>query len=216
MVNTIIFDLDGTLLDTLTDIASAMNRTFIAFSLPPQPLSVYQQLVGGGSRNMVDSLVPEHLDRQRIFDHYLTDYQHNLLVDTRPYPGLHQVLRDFQQAGIKLAVVTNKHHHQAVFLLEQLFDDIHFHSVQGLLDGIAKKPHPQMAITALQQAGSLAQETLFVGDTETDMKTANAAAIKAVYAHWGYGDFAAMADVLVEFTITQISDLPPLIQASAS
>ncbi|WDE05954.1 L-tyrosine/L-tryptophan isonitrile synthase family protein [Thalassomonas viridans] len=218
MVNCILFDLDGTLIDTLTDITNAMNRTFLSFGLPPQPLSVYRKLIGGGSKNMVETLVPEGLDKQRIFAHYLLEYEQHSLVETRPYPGVHQALRQFQQMGLKLVVVTNKHHHQAVSLLTKLFPDIHFHAVQGVVEDMPKKPHPQMALTALAQTACRAQKCLFVGDTATDMKTAQAAGISSVYVSWGYGALSGSAEMpdgrSADFTITNISQLADLVQAS--
>ncbi|WP_281560784.1 L-tyrosine/L-tryptophan isonitrile synthase family protein [Thalassomonas sp. RHCl1] len=217
MVNTIVFDLDGTLIDTLADIANAMNRTFESFDLKPQPLSVYRKLVGGGSKNMVETLVPKELDKQKIFAHYLMEYEQHSLVETRPYPGVHEALRHLQQTGVKLAVVTNKHHQQAIFLLKRLFPDIHFHAVQGVVEGIPKKPHPQMAFTALAQIGTKAEQCLYVGDTITDMKTAHSAGIPSVYVRWGYGELSAAAgtpgEQAPDFSITEISQLLPLVQA---
>ncbi|WDE11300.1 L-tyrosine/L-tryptophan isonitrile synthase family protein [Thalassomonas haliotis] len=212
MVKAILFDLDGTLIDTLADIAGAMNRTFASFDLPSQPLSVYVKLVGGGSKNMVETLVPGHLDKQKVFAHYLMDYEQHSLVETRAYPGVHEALRHFQQAGLKLAVVTNKHHQQAVSLLKSLFPDIHFHAVQGVVEGIAKKPHPQMADTVLAQIDCKAEQCLYVGDTITDMKTAQAAGIPSVYVRWGYGE-GSLDGQAPDFEIAEISQLPVLVQA---
>ena len=214
MVNALVFDLDGTLIDTMADIAAAMNRTLEAFALSPQPLSVYQKLIGGGSRNMVENLVPEGMDKQQVFEHYLADYKQNLQVATQAYPGVHEALRHFQQAGIKLAVVTNKYHQQAQALLKSLFADIRFDAVQGVTDELPKKPHPQMVYSALAQMDSQAGECLYIGDTATDIKTAQAAGIPVVYVHWGYGGgkVPEQADNASDFSIKDISQLLELVQ----
>ena len=214
MIKALIFDLDGTLIDTLKDIMEAMNETLAHFALPTQPITVYQELIGGGSQNMVQSLLSSFAslsssshsllfstsslashsfpNADEVYAFYLRHYGDNLIKQTVVYDGVIAALQQWQEQGIKIAVVTNKHHQQATYLLETLFDTdnakgIHFSHLQGLGDEFPKKPAPDSTLHVLNQLNVKAHEALFIGDTVVDQQTANKAKVEFIFADWGYG-----------------------------
>ncbi|NQZ12971.1 MAG: HAD hydrolase-like protein, partial [Algicola sp.] len=164
MLDCIIFDLDGTLVDTLGDISDAMNKTLAYFGFETKSQDSYSQLIGGGSRNMVDTLVPADI-ASPVYDHFLAQYEYHMTDRTCAYPDVAATLRQLQQDGIKLAVVTNKYYHQAVEIIEALFGDIQFDAIQGYVPGAFKKPHPQTTFAVLDQLYVNPSARLFVGDT---------------------------------------------------
>lgn len=192
MLKGIIFDLDGTLINTLDDIATAMNQTLSAFELPQQPLSVYRQLIGGGSRSMINTIIGNHElsddKKELIFEHYLQQYNNRLVATSKPYQGIAALLQQLQAQHIKLMVVTNKLHHQAVLMLHELLPQVNFDFICGLHGQLAKKPDPQLCHITLKQTGLKPSECLYIGDTATDMLTAQNSSIAAIYVDWGYGN----------------------------
>ncbi len=212
MLDCIIFDLDGTLVDTLGDISDAMNRTLAYFGFETKSQDNYMQLIGGGSRNMVDSLVPADIAAQ-VYDHFLAQYEYHMTDRTCAYPDVAATLRQLQQDGIKLAVVTNKYYHQAVEIIEALFGDIQFDAIQGYVPGAFRKPHPQTTFAVLDQLDVSPSNALFVGDTPTDMKTAAAAGIDSVFVTWGYGELTDADNCQPMKCIDHISGLTEVIQS---
>lgn len=206
MLKCILFDLDGTLVDTLPDIAQAMNNTLTAFGLPTKALSEYRRFIGGGSQQMVEAMVEPGMVTQ-VYQAYLTQYEQNLCDLSSPYQGVAALLAQLKQRQIKLAVITNKHHRQAKRILGELFADIEFDAVHGYLAPIAKKPNPQSTVKVLQQLNIQPQHCLFVGDTAIDMQTAKAADIQSVFVRWGYGQIHATQSYLIDHNIDDIEQL---------
>jgi phosphoglycolate phosphatase len=211
MSKCIIFDLDGTLIDTLPNIANAMNSTLENFGFESKELTTYQSLIGGGSKSMVQYITPQGVDVEAIYSYYLEEYQNTLTKDTTAYPQVHSFLKVSQAKGIKLAVVTNKHHEHANSLLASIFPDIKFSAVFGLVNNASKKPSPETSFKALKQLGKTANEAIFVGDTLTDMKTAKAAGINSIFVEWGYGDKQSLYECPPVHSIKNINELASLV-----
>nr|WP_238937428.1 L-tyrosine/L-tryptophan isonitrile synthase family protein [Pseudoalteromonas sp. S16_S37] len=205
-----IFDLDGTLVDTLKDIAYAMDRTLAHFGLERLGEPVYRQYIGGGSRDMVEHLCPEHLSVDTVYKHYLEEYQTRLCQHTSPYQGVHQALRDFKALGLKVLVVTNKHQSHAQVVLKTLFDDIEFDAIVGANSQFAKKPDPTSTLTVLDRLNLHPSQTLFIGDTSIDINTALAAGVTPVWVAWGYGNISELPNPLI-LQISEITQLGNLV-----
>lgn len=187
MHRAVVFDLDGTLIDTMTDIAHAMDATLSHFGEAPLGVSGYQGFIGGGSKSMAYTLCPNGTEPEQMYQHYLSQYEARLLNNTKPYPGIEACLAHLQAQQIPMAVVTNKHQEQAEVLLAQLFPNIQFAAIFGYREGMAKKPDPASTHAALEAMAVTAAQTMYVGDTQTDMQTADNAGVTPVFVTWGYG-----------------------------
>jgi phosphoglycolate phosphatase len=186
----VIFDLDGTLLDTLTDIADAANRALITRGFPPHERSAYRWFIGDGSAVLVTRALPETQRSaetvQACLKGFIDDYNHNWHRATQPYDGLWDLLGTLLDRKIKLAVVTNKPHRFAVSMMAHYFGDCPFDPILGQQEGVPKKPDPRQALAAAEKMGVKPASCIFIGDSAVDMKTACNAGMQPVGAGWGF------------------------------
>ena len=198
MINTVsfkavLFDLDGTLLDTLEDIASAMNTVLASRGFTPHPIDSYRLFVGDGMKTLVRRTLPsEHSGNLSLIMECLSamreEYSRTCYATTRPYPGIPSLLSALQNSGLKLSVFSNKPDDFTRDMTARYFPDIPFHSVMGLRDGVPKKPAPDGALIIAQSSGISPECFFYLGDTATDMKTALSAGMFAAGAGWGFRD----------------------------
>jgi phosphoglycolate phosphatase len=189
-MNAILFDLDGTLLDTLHDLADAANRVLDHAGLPTHAHSAYRQFIGDGSRMLVTRAIPEdHRTPERIEDlltRFKDDYSRHWKTATRPYPGINALLHELVGRGIPRAVVTNKPHAFAERCVHHFFPDTPFQMIQGQQENFPLKPHPRPALETARHLGVPAPECMLLGDSNVDMQTARAAGMLPVGAAWGF------------------------------
>jgi phosphoglycolate phosphatase len=186
----IIFDLDGTLLDTLTDIADCANRVLAAHGFPSHPAEAYRWFVGDGSAMLMTRALPENQRLPETVQHclrgFITDYNLHWNRATRPYDDILDLLGNLQNRGIKLAVVTNKPHQFTASMMAHYFGQFHFSAILGQQDGIPPKPHPRQALAAAGQMGVAPSACIFIGDSAVDMQTAQKSGMRPVGAAWGF------------------------------
>jgi len=189
-IKAILFDLDGTLLDTLDDLAAAANRVLNQAGLPTHAHSAYRHFIGDGSRMLVTRAIPEdHRTPERIEDlltRFKDDYSRHWKTATCPYPGIQDLLNDLVGRGIRRAVVTNKPQAFAECCVHHFFPDTPFQMVWGQKNGVPLKPHPLPALEAAKQLQVATGECLLLGDSGVDMETARAAGMLPVGAAWGF------------------------------
>lgn len=185
-----IFDLDGTLLDTIRDLANATNYALSQFNFPTHPEDAYRYFVGNGVNKLLERALPEgHKDADSIsmvkheFIRYYTAHGEE---STRPYPGISDLLANLQHKGIMLGVASNKMHAATVTLVHEFFPDIRFTGILGQRDGIPVKPAPDILKEMIDIAGVTAEEALFIGDTSVDATTALNAGMDFVGVLWGF------------------------------
>lgn len=191
----VIFDLDGTLADSLEDIAAAMNRTLQSHRLPVHPVSAYRTFVGDGVRKLVERALPPGTDglREAFLQAYQADYAEHLLEATRLFPGIPEVLEGLQRAGVPVGVLSNKPDLPTRRMVDALCNRWEFRAVLGERPGVPRKPDPVSAL-ALADALSVPPESMaFVGDTGVDMLTARSASMRPVGVLWGFRPHEVLA-----------------------
>jgi phosphoglycolate phosphatase len=185
-----IFDLDGTLLDSLHDIGAAMNHALAAHGLPVHPLADYRRFVGEGVRVLVSRAVPAGQEalHEPVLAAYKAFYAGHQLDHTRPYPGMLELLARLQGEGLKLAVLSNKPDADTKRLVAALLPDVRFGAVYGERAGVPRKPDPTSALGVAAELGVVPGDCAFIGDTAVDMDTARAAGMYGVGVTWGFRD----------------------------
>lgn len=189
--NAVIFDLDGTLLDTLSDIAEASNRSLAEFGFPVHPLQQYRKLVGDGVfilfRRALPAGVAEDpvvVDQCVVAFHRHYDQLWN--ATSRPYSGIPELLDELSARGLRMGVLSNKPHEFTVECVRYFFPKIPFGAVLGHRADVPRKPDPAGVEEILQTLGATADECLYLGDTNTDMQTAHNSGCTAVGVSWGF------------------------------
>jgi phosphoglycolate phosphatase len=187
-MNAVIFDLDGTLIDSLADIGSAMNRTLERHGLPTHSLAAYRTFVGEGVEKLTERALPA--DRQelkeRIALDYRRDYAAHALGETKLYPGIPAMLDALSARGNRLAILSNKPHEPTQALVKSLLSRWQFDMALGERPSVERKPHPRAALEIAQALQKSPGECYFVGDTAIDMRTAVAAKMTPVGVLWGF------------------------------
>lgn len=193
MTKLAIFDLDGTLIDTIEDLGTAVNHALGLRGLALHSMAEYKDMVGHGVRNLVKDALAGSLGRQpedALVDSALADfvdyYVAHIDVHTRPYPGIQALLSKLQGKGLKLAVASNKFQEGAEKLVKEFFPDIRFVAVLGNSPELPLKPDAAVVQLVLDKAGVSREEAVFVGDSATDMKTAANGGVRSIGVSWGF------------------------------
>ncbi len=186
----VIFDLDGTLLNTIADLAVATNEALKAMGYPTHSEEIIQTFVGNGVSKLLERSMPEDKRTEEniaLIRKYFTAYydQHNADLST-PYPGIADMLSRLQEAGVMLAVASNKYQSATEKLVAHYFPHINFVCVLGQRPGIPIKPSPDIVHEIIEKANVSKSETLYVGDSGVDMQTAQNAHVDAIGVSWGF------------------------------
>jgi len=187
MYRAVLFDLDGTLTDTLQDIADAMNRALRLHGLEEWPVGAYRYLVGNGARILAQRCVRERQElAEAVRQTYQAYYETHNLVQTRPYEGIPELLQALHAQGLALAVFSNKPDADTKAVVRHFFPEIPFRVVRGQVEGVPVKPDPAGALAVATELGIAPTDFLYLGDTATDMECARAAGMHPVGAVWGF------------------------------
>ncbi|MDP2847099.1 MAG: HAD family hydrolase [Humidesulfovibrio sp.] len=194
----IIFDLDGTLLDTLTDLADSGNAALAALGLPPHPEDAYRYFVGLGIEELVRRMLPEHrrdpATTQEAVALTSKEYKRRWKDKTRPYEGIPELLENLRQRGLPVCVLSNKPQVYTDLTVQEFFPGWPFAFVRGARPEVPNKPHPAGALALAKDLNLSPGSVLFVGDTATDMRTAHGAGMLPVGVLWGFRDEAELND----------------------
>ena len=190
MKKLVIFDLDGTLLDTIADLAESANYALKQLDYPTHPVDAIRTFVGNGINKLLERALPAHEQTEenimRMRSHFVPYYDiHNADLST-PYPGIVSLLEDLQAKGILIAVASNKYQEATVKLVKQYFPNIDFVEILGQREGINVKPDPSIVFDILQKANLSKENVLYVGDSGVDMQTAINAEVDAIGVTWGF------------------------------
>lgn len=192
----VIFDLDGTLVDSVADIARALNTALAGANLPPLPLGTVSRFVGDGAAKLIERASPPVLaareQQAALLARFMAAYTANVCVESRLYPGVADLLGALGHAGVTAAVLTNKPGNLARELLRALGAADHFVAVIGDGDGFPRKPDPTAARQVMQRAGANASRSAVLGDGLPDIRLAHAVPCAAIAAGWGYTSTTAL------------------------
>lgn len=185
-----IFDLDGTLLNTIADLAHSTNYALNKLGYPMHEIEKYNFMVGNGINKLFERALPEGEKTEenvlRVRKEFIPYYDIHNADDSRPYPGIPELLSYLQSEGILLAVASNKYQAATEKLVAHYFPEIHFTAVFGQREGVNVKPDPTVVFDILQLAGTAKEEVLYIGDSGVDMQTAANAGVTACGVIWGF------------------------------
>ncbi|MCT7444578.1 HAD family hydrolase [Aliarcobacter cryaerophilus] len=214
MKKTVIFDLDGTLLDSIEDIASSMNKVLESLQLPTHKIEDYKHFVGGG----VDILVENALNNQskeikdEVIKRFKIEYDGKLHSKTLPYDGIYELLDELKKLDINLAVLSNKPHEFTVSYVNHFFKNYNFKQIHGQKKDVPKKPDPKAALDIVKCLDSSCENTYFVGDTKIDMQTAKSANMTAIGVLWGFRDEKELRDFGADFIVSNPLEILKIIK----
>lgn len=216
MEKAVLFDLDGTLADTLPDLAAATNAALRENGFPECPLGDYPHMVGNGARLLVQRALHEAATDdtvEQVLASFLRIYDELCLREVRLYPGIDETVRRLHEAGYHLLVVTNKPQQQADKIVRHFFGDTLFEGVYGGGSAYPKKPDPTSAQLALRQVNADPAASWFVGDSDVDVLTAKAAHLRCVGAAWGFRGEAELRRAGADAVAMTAADILPCILA---
>ena len=188
MYKAVLFDMDGTVLDTVGDLTDAINVSLEKFGFPVKSQEEVKSFLGKGPAHFVNCAVPEGTDeatRRQVLAFYEPYYDSHCQIKTAPYPGIMELLHCLKNRGIQLAVISNKQEPAVKALAARHFGDLLALAV-GTSDSIPCKPNPAAVLSAMGELGVEKSETLYVGDMDVDLNTARNAGIDCVCVAWGF------------------------------
>ena len=188
----VIFDLDGTLLDTLRDLGEAVNAVLRKHGFSEHPLDSYRYFVGEGVETLIRLALPEQERVDSMIKKLLVEireeYEQRWRIHTRAYPGVPDMLKGLELRKVPKTVLSNKVHHVTVEMVKSLLGTWSFETVRGALPGVPRKPDPKVALEIAREMNIPPAEVVFVGDTGIDMQTARTAGMYAAGVLWGFRD----------------------------
>ena len=204
-----IFDLDGTLLDTLEDLADAVNYAMRKNEFPERSLSEVRSFVGDGIRLLVKRSSPEGIEDavlEQAFADFRDYYSVHYMDKTKPYPGIEAMLRALKAQGKRLCVISNKVDYAVKLLMDQFFPGF-FETVLGEREGIRRKPAPDSLLAVMEELGLSKEECVYIGDSDTDILTAKNAGIDPISVSWGFRTEEFLKEHGAEKIVNKVEDL---------
>lgn len=211
----VLFDLDGTLLDSVEDLKDSMNSVLESYGFPTHDTESYKYFVGNGMRNLVARALPPEERSQSMIDKCLAqmqkEYSKRWANKSKPYEGIPELLDALRDNNIKIAVLSNKVHEFTTLIVDKFFSKWNFDMVLGERASVPRKPDPSGALEIASNLGIPPEEFLYLGDSGTDMETANAAKMHAVGVLWGFRKadelLAAGAKILIHHPLELLNYL---------
>lgn len=218
---TIVFDLDGTLIDTAPDLVDTLNVVFAREGLPPVPYESARNMIGGGARGMIargleaDGRVMDPTKLETLFIDFIAHYTDHIADRSRPFPGLIDALDKLSARGCRLAVCTNKLERLSLLLLRALKLDDRFAAICGQDTFDIQKPDPEVLRRTIATAGGDPRRAIMIGDSVTDIRTARAAGVPVIAVDFGYSE-KPVAEYEPDHVISHYSQLPDTVAAIIS
>lgn len=211
MKSFVIFDLDGTLLNTIEDLGNAVNYALDNMGFPTHAITAYTTMVGNGVRKLIERALPVEARNPQITDrmlvHFRKFYDEHCCDLTVPYPGIPEVLKHLTERGVNLGVTSNKYQSAVTKIIEHYFPDANWKAVLGSNPGIPTKPDPSIVFEALNLWPTPKKEVLYIGDSGVDMETARRACVESVGVSWGFRHVEELKDHFADHIISDPDEI---------
>lgn len=216
MIHGVIFDLDGTLLNTLDDLCGSTNYALNKFGYPSRTLEEVRRFVGNGVRLLIERAIPQGCNNPHFDDCLNTfkeHYKSNMYNKTKPYAGILEMLKTLKLQGIQTAVVSNKFDAAVKELCKKYFGDLIQVAIgENEAEGVRKKPAPDSVFKAITDLKLSIENVIYVGDSETDVQTAKNAEIHCIGCTWGFRDKSVLVEEGADYIVNAPDEIPDLIK----
>lgn len=215
MKKLVIFDLDGTLINSIEDLGIATNYALEKNGYSSHPITAYPSFVGNGVRKLIERALPADVRTEQTIEKVRLDFKeyydkHNI-DHTVPYKGIPELLKALSDKGISLAIASNKYDAAAKYIISRIFPDVHFAAVEGQKEGIPVKPDPSIVFGILAATEVMKKDVLYVGDSGVDMETARRACVDSVGVDWGFRPVSELQAGLAGHIVSNPLDILDLI-----
>ncbi len=199
MYKACIFDLDGTLLDTVESIAYSANRALKKCGFSEHPIEEYKMFAGDGQLELIRRCVKASggnnaTDVDNVMKEYIKLFKNDCLYHVKPYEGITELLRELKNHDIKVNVLSNKAHINVIYIIDEIFGKDSFDIVMGQQESIERKPSPEGALIIAERLNVKPEECIYIGDTNTDMKTGKSAGMYTIGVTWGFRDYEELRE----------------------
>ena len=211
----VLFDMDGTVMNTIEDLCDSVNASLAVFGMPPISLAETMRYVGNGAGRLIEQSVPEGTDREtfeRVLKYYVNYYQDHCMIKTGPYDGIVPLMQRLQKDGLRQVIISNKPDAATREIADRFFRG-YTEFVIGEREGLRRKPWPDMVFAAVEQLGLPKEECVFVGDSEVDFATAKNAEMDCISVLWGFRDEALLRRAGAELFVRTPEELGDLLLA---
>lgn len=214
MKKLVIFDLDGTLANTITDLGNACNYALAKKGYSEHPLSAYNYMVGNGVNKLMQRAAPDASEEElkellTLFKEY---YDEHCIDYTEPYKDINELLRELSAREIKLAVSSNKYQYAVDKIVENIFPDIKFAAVMGEREGVPRKPDPSIIFAILNECPTPKKEVIMIGDSAVDIETARRACIESAGVTWGFRPVSELRKAYADHIVSEAFEILSLVE----
>lgn len=216
MKRLVIFDLDGTLLNTISDLGAATNHALKECGFPTHNLASYPKFVGNGVTKLIERALPEDERSpetiEKVRDYFKEYYDQHQADLTQPYDGIPELLRELSEAGIKMAVASNKYQAAVDSLVKHYFPYVDWQAIEGQKEGVPTKPDPSIVFEILAKCPTQKSKVLYVGDSGVDMVTARRACIDSCGVTWGFRPVKELRDNYADNIVDSPADIIKIVK----
>lgn len=199
-----IFDLDGTLLNTITDLGKACNHALQIHGFAPHPIQAYGYMVGNGVRNLMKQAQPDADENtiDKLLESFKEFYNVHCTDNTRPYPGIVDLLKSLKERNVAVAVASNKYQEATSKIIKECFPDFDFVAVEGQIEGRQRKPDPSIIFSILGSYPVAKTDVIYIGDSAIDIETAKRACVESIGVSWGFRSQAELRRANADYIVT--------------